>query len=170
MQTNSIILGAATGTTGLIAGLFYGFSVAINPAFARLPDASYIAAMQNINLIIQNPVFGLSFFGAPLLLPAAALAYRRVGVRQFRFLAVASAVYLAGSFGVTILANIPLNEQLAAFPLHTASDSQAADARMHFARPWNRWHTVRTVASTIALTLAIAACLVPKPALLHQAS
>lgn len=170
MQTNSIILGAATGATGLVAGVFYGFAVAINPAFARLPDASYIAAMQNINFIIQNPVFGLSFFGAPLLLPAAALAYRRVGARQFRLLTVASAVYLAGSFGVTILASIPLNEQLAAFPLPNASAAQAADARVRFARPWNRWHAVRTVASAMALTLTIAACLAPKPAVLHRAS
>jgi hypothetical protein len=44
----------ATLPIGLITGLFYGFSAAINPALARLPDAGYIETMQAINGVLQN--------------------------------------------------------------------------------------------------------------------
>ncbi|WP_426059260.1 hypothetical protein [Hymenobacter sp. B1770] len=52
----------ATVSTGLVAGVYYGFSVAVNPGLARLPAPAYIAAMQAINDVIQNPVFAASFF------------------------------------------------------------------------------------------------------------
>lgn len=163
MQGKTILLGLATGCTGLMAGVFYGFTVAINPAFRHLPDAAYIAAMQAINEAIVNPLFALSFFGAPLLLPLAAWLHRRGPARRFRLLALATAVYLVGSFGVTVAANIPLNDELAAFPVATAPAAQAAAVRARFAAPWNRWHAVRTWASVAALGLAVAACLATAP-------
>ena len=42
---------------GLIAGLFFAFSVAVMQALARLPVAWGIAAMQSINSAILNPLF-----------------------------------------------------------------------------------------------------------------
>ena len=62
-QKKQLILLLATVTTGLIAGLFYTFSVAINPGLSALSDANYIAAMNSINKVIENPVFFFSFFG-----------------------------------------------------------------------------------------------------------
>ncbi|GAB3835504.1 anthrone oxygenase family protein [Hymenobacter jeollabukensis] len=156
----NLILASATLCTGLVAGVFYGFEVAVNPAFRRLPDAAYVGAMQAINEVIQNPVFALSFFGAPLLLPVAAAQHgRRPRSRRFRLLVVAAAVYLAGSLGVTVAANIPLNEALAAVPLQASSPAQLRAARIRFAEPWNRWHRIRTLASVVAFALAVAACL-----------
>lgn len=161
-----LILALATGSTGLLAGVFYGFEVAVNPAFQRLPDAGYVAAMQAINEVIQNPWFALSFFGAPVLLPLAAALHRGRPHRSRRFglLVAASGIYLTGSFGVTVAANIPLNDALAAVPLATASAAQLGSARSHFAGPWNRWHRVRTLASVLAFGLALAACLRPEAA------
>lgn len=158
MQPKNLVLSLATTATGLVAGVFYGFSVAVNPAFRRLPDGAYVQGMQAINEVIQNPWFALSFFGAPLLLPlAAALHARRPRSRRFGLLGAAAGVYLVGSLGVTVAANIPLNEQLAALPLATASAAELGAARTRFAEPWNRWHAVRTVASVLALGLAVAA-------------
>ncbi|MBC8154239.1 MAG: DUF1772 domain-containing protein, partial [Bacteroidetes bacterium] len=65
----NIVLGCATVTTALIAGLLYAYSCSVNPGLNRLSDASYLAAMQSINREIQNPVFFLSFLGALVLLP-----------------------------------------------------------------------------------------------------
>ena len=161
MQSRNLILALATGTTGLVAGVYYGFEVAINPAFARLADRPYIEAMQGINTAIINPLFALGFFGAPLLLPLAAGLHRRVAGRRFWLLA-ATGTFWVGSLGVTVVANVPLNDQLAAFPASTATTTQAAAARAAFAGPWNRWHSVRTVATVAALGLALAACLVEK--------
>ena len=42
---------------GLIAGLFFVFSVAVMQALARLPAAGGIAAMQSINSAMLNPLF-----------------------------------------------------------------------------------------------------------------
>ncbi|MBO2012750.1 DUF1772 domain-containing protein [Hymenobacter negativus] len=164
MQGKTIILALATSTTALIAGVYFSFSVAINPAFSQLSDRAYIEAMQRINSAIVNPLFALCFFGAPVLLPVAAGLYWRAGGGRFYLLAIAAVVFLIGSLGVTVVANIPLNEKLAAFPIQQALATQAAAARADFSASWNRWHNVRTVASVAAMGLAIAACLVADPA------
>ena len=48
---------------GLIAGLFFAFSIAVMQALARLPAAGGIAAMQSINSAILNPLFLAVFLG-----------------------------------------------------------------------------------------------------------
>lgn len=160
VQGKPIVLALATVVTGLVAGVYYGFSVAVNPGLARLPAPAYIAAMQAINEVIVNPVFAASFFGAPLLLPLAAVLYASGPYRRrFRLLVAATVVFWVGSLGVTVVGNIPLNDTLAAFPLATATPAQAVAARAQFLEPWNRWHTLRTLASVGALALALGACL-----------
>jgi len=57
-----LTLFAALGC-GLMAGLFFAFSVSVMKALARLPPAEGIAAMQSINVAILNPLFGAAFFG-----------------------------------------------------------------------------------------------------------
>ena len=54
---------AATLGCGLMAGLFFAFSVAVMKALERLPPAEGIVAMQSINVAILNPVFLTVFFG-----------------------------------------------------------------------------------------------------------
>ena len=160
MQGKPIVLALATASTGLVAGVYYGFSVAVNPGLARLPAPAYIAAMQAINEVIQNPVFAASFFGTPLLLLLATVLYAgRLHTQRFRLLAAATSLFWVGSSGVTVAINIPLNDTLATFPLATATPTQAATARARFAGPWNWWHNVRALASTGALVLAVGACL-----------
>lgn len=156
---HSRVLLLATLPTGLITGLFYGFSVVINPALARLPDTEYIETMQAINEAIQNPWFGLPFFGAPLLLSWAAWRQRYAAGPVARRLQLAALLYLVGNIGVTLGANVPLNNALAAFPVAHASAGQAAMVRAHFARAWTSWHTVRTGACLGAWGLLLAACL-----------
>ncbi|MEJ7662746.1 MAG: hypothetical protein WKG07_25860 [Hymenobacter sp.] len=39
----NLVLGLAALTTGLVAGLYFAFEVAVNPAFAHLPDREYPA-------------------------------------------------------------------------------------------------------------------------------
>ncbi|NLR79554.1 DUF1772 domain-containing protein [Chitinophaga eiseniae] len=152
MTITHIIQILATVSTGLITGLLFGFLIAINPAFTRLRDAPYIAAMQAINRVIVNPLFILNFLGAGILLPLAAF------MQGSWCLWMAAALYVFGVLGVTIGGNIPLNSVLDKFPLDTATPEAAASARTAFAIPWNKWHVVRTCAALLAFILAVAAC------------
>ncbi|WP_426059457.1 anthrone oxygenase family protein [Hymenobacter sp. B1770] len=78
---------------------------------------------------------------------------------RFRLLVAATGIFWAGSLGVTVAVNIPLNETLASFQLTSATAAQTAAARTHFSTTWNTWHDVRTVASIVALALLAGACL-----------
>ena len=57
MKLEDILLIIAGTLVALIAGLFFGFSVAVNRGLHRLKDSEYLAAMQSINEVIQNPLF-----------------------------------------------------------------------------------------------------------------
>jgi len=162
-MTLEIFLFITTGTfTGLIAGVFFGYAVSVNWALHRLTDSEYIRAMQEVNRVIQNPFFLLTFLGPVILLPLLAFLYGN-GTNptslRFLLLSAASAIYIIGSFGLTIAGNVPLNNELEKFNEADATKEQVAVARLGFERPWNRLHTIRTIASIAALVLFFAAIL-----------
>src|SRR5256885_13559728 len=77
MKLRNTVLTLAVITTGLIAGLFFGYQVSVIPAFKTLSEANYIAAMQAINVAIpQDPFFEFNFLGAAIFLPVAAYLHR----------------------------------------------------------------------------------------------
>ena len=144
------ILFTATGTlTALLAGVFFGFSVAVNGGLHRLRDVEYVRAMQSINRVIQNPLFFLSFMGPVVLLPI--VTFMTTGM-AFTLLAVASALYVFIVFGLTVAGNVPLNNTLDR--VQTTDERTAAAARTAYEQPWNRLHNIRTVAA-IAVTVLI---------------
>ncbi len=51
-----VALGART-SAGLLAGLYFGFTVAVMPALHGLGDAAFVDTMKRINVSIVNPVF-----------------------------------------------------------------------------------------------------------------
>ncbi|GAB3329291.1 DUF1772 domain-containing protein [Larkinella ripae] len=162
MKLANLILVLAGTSTALMAGLFYAYSCSVNLGLGRLSDAAYVAAFQSINRAIQNPVFFLAFFGAPLLLPlSAGLHYNQARSMRFWWLVAASLVYLVGTFGVTVFGNIPLNNQLDSVQMLSASADEIARHRTQFEAPWNRLNTVRTLASTLAVVLVMLAFLSP---------
>jgi uncharacterized membrane protein len=146
-------------TTGLMAGVFYAYAVSVNLGLAEQPDASYVATMNEINERIQNPLFFLGFFGAVLFPVAALVAHlprRRTG--RFRLIVLACVLYGGGSFLVTVLANVPLNEDLARVT-SDAPASELARARAAYEEPWNFWNGVRGLFSAVAFVALIGACL-----------
>ena len=62
---STISLYAALLTTGLMAGVYLAFSIAVLPGIARGDDNTFVVAMRGMNAAILNPVFGL-VFGGPL--------------------------------------------------------------------------------------------------------
>lgn len=159
MTFPTIVLIVTATTTGLIAGLFYAYSCSVNLGLGKLPDSAYLAAMQSINKAILNPVFFASFIGTLILLPLCTyLHYKQPLSPKFVILLIATMLYLAGVFGVTIFGNVPLNEGLARFDLSAASMEDISRERITFEQPWNRLHQIRTIASVVTLVLVIIAC------------
>jgi uncharacterized membrane protein len=163
MTFANIVLLITAFTTALIAGLFYSYSCSVNPGLGKLPDAGYLAAMQSINREILNPLFFMSFMGTLILLPVSAwLQFGHPVSARFYLMLAATIVYAAGTFGVTIMGNVPLNNALDGFNLQSASPEMIHQQRELFERPWNRLHSIRTIANAIALILVLLACIKDK--------
>ncbi len=151
-----IILVVAGTLAALLAGLFFGFQVAVMPGLARSSDREFLRAMQNINRVIVNPVFLLSFLGPIVLLPIAAwLNWEKAGW----LLVAASVAHIVGGVGITGSRNIPLNNRLDALDLDAQSDADVGAFRKEFEKPWNQWHLMRTVATILATVAAFVAAL-----------
>ena len=142
--------------TGLLAGLFYGYDCSVIKGLGNLQNNVYLQSFQYINKAIQNPYFFISFMGSLLLLPLTTwLSYKSGSLTTFYFLLSSTLIYVVGVFAVTIFGNVPLNEQLAKFSILTATTNEIAAMRKAFEKPWNTYHTIRTIASVISFGLAI---------------
>ncbi|MDC0772764.1 anthrone oxygenase family protein [Streptomyces sp. HD] len=135
------VLGAATVAMGLIAGAFYVFACAVMPGLARSEDRVYVEVVRDINDVIQNPVFLLSFLGALALTAVSAWQLRGEPYRGWVWTATAA---YGLAFLVTVAFNIPLNDGLAGV-------GDAGALREEFEGPWVVWNGVRGVLSTVAL-------------------
>jgi uncharacterized membrane protein len=150
-DTAGIVLGLAMIATGLSAGLLYSYACSVLPGLARTSDRTFIDAMQQINEAIQNPVFFATFFGALALTAVAAAQQRRLGRgAATRWVVVALVLYVLALL-VTVGANVPLNDHLAAAG-HPARIADPAAVRDHFEAPWIAWNVARTVLATAALS------------------
>ncbi|MCC9685503.1 anthrone oxygenase family protein [Streptomyces althioticus] len=131
--------------TGLVAGVFCAFSTFVMRGLASLPAARGVAAMQAINVAAVRPPFMAVFLGTTAL--SAVLTVVTL-VRWPDEGAVASVVggvlFLCGSFGLTVAANVPRNERLARLD---AGGEAAAAYWPEYVRGWTRWNHVRAVAS-----------------------
>jgi uncharacterized membrane protein len=159
MKLAEISLVAATVFTSLMAGIFFAFTVSVMPGLGKLSDAGFLSAMQSINREIQNPVFFLVFFGVLILLPFAIYLHYHADRSAFLLLTAATLVYFIGVFGVTILGNIPLNNQLDQFDIARATPENLQSFRAHFEGKWNTFNSVRTVSSLLAAVIMVYTCL-----------
>jgi uncharacterized membrane protein len=155
-RMRSRVLAAALVAMGLLAGLFYAYACSVLPGLSDATDRSFIDAMQQINKAIENPVFFLTFLGAPVLAIWALVLERRAGAeRTARW--IAAAVVLCGiGLVVTFAFNIPLNDDLenAGDPARIADVASVLD---DFERPWVAWNIVRTLAITASFCALVQA-------------
>lgn len=142
-----VALGGVLGC-GLMAGIFFAFSAFVMKAFARLPADQGIAAMQSVNAAILNPVFFTLFFGtAVTCLLAIIYSVSHWQYPGAGWLLAGAALYLLGSFLVTVLFNVPMNDALAAV---TPGSPDAASVWANYMSRWTAWNHVRTVAALAA--------------------
>ncbi|GLX94958.1 anthrone oxygenase family protein [Herbidospora sp. NBRC 101105] len=155
-----IVAGLALLLMGNIAGLFYAYSVSVIPGLNASRADHAVAAMQQINVKILNPLFFASFIGAPLVAALAGVLLLGSGHRGAALLFfAATAVYVLGSFVPTAIVNVPLNNALLAAGEIT-DPARAARVWAEFAPKWAPWNHLRTVACCVSLLLSGAALFV----------
>lgn len=155
------LVGPATFTTaigaGLIAGSFFVFSSMVMPGLARLAPAQGVAAMQAINVAAISRVFLGVFVGTAVASVALAItAVLQWSQPDARLRLLAGLAYAIGSFGVTVVANVPRNDAL----MTVVPDSaEALTMWPRYLSQWTAYNHLRTVASTLATALYIGALL-----------
>lgn len=142
--------------TGLVAGVFCGFSTFVMRGLGMLPPAQGVAAMNAINVAAVSPPFMIVFLGSAVLCGVIAVVtfvlWPDEGTVE---LLVGSALYLFGSFGLTMVANVPRNDALARLE---PGSPEAAAYWPAYVREWTLWNHVRTAASAgaaLAYVLAL---------------
>lgn len=137
----------------LIAGIFLAFSSFVMKALARISPPAGIAAMQSINVVVINPGFLGLFMGTALacavLLVYAVLNYQAAGALG---LGAGSLFYIVGTFGVTMVCNVPRNNALAGLE---PSGVEAAGFWRGYVASWTMWNHVRTAAALVAAALLV---------------
>jgi uncharacterized membrane protein len=143
-------LGTALGC-GLIAGAFFVFSTFVMKALATLPPAQAIRAMQALNIAAPTGLFLATLLGTALACGALAVQAMLGWSQPGAALRLGGALaYLLGAFGVTVVANVPRNDALAALDPGAVN---AATEWMRYLSEWTAWNHVRTVAALIAAAL-----------------
>lgn len=147
----TILLWFSAVACGLLAGLYFAFSTFIMQALASIDRAAGAAAMNAINRVIQRSAFMPIFLGSSLSsLVLAVIAILRWDSPGTAAMFAGGLIYIVGMFVVTMAFNVPLNNALAADETQSATWSD-------YLNRWTRWNHVRTVASTVAMTLFIVA-------------
>lgn len=141
---------------GLSAGLFYAWAVSVIPGTKRISDNSYLETMQMINRAILNPYFFIIFLGPVILLFINTYHEYRIGrAEAFWLLLSASLAYLIGTFGITVVGNVPLNEWLDEFQLEELTTVRLSNIRKGYEQKWNRYHFWRTFFAVLAFCLSL---------------
>ena len=143
METVSTIsLYAALVTTGLMAGVYLAFSIAVLPGIARTDDDTFVASMRGMNAAILNPVFGL-VFGGPLVFGVVAIATRLPDGDDISSIAARALALCRDA------RDHRRGERAAEQPArqHRATARRRGPCSR---RRWVRWNVVRTVLCTLA--------------------
>jgi uncharacterized membrane protein len=147
---------ATVALTGLSAGFFYAWSVSVIPGTQRVMDITYLESMQAINRAILNPAFFVIFFGPLLALSLSSIYGFHHGL-TFWLMLSAAIFYFIGTFGVTALGNVPLNDQLDLLRLAELNSEKVASFREYYEKNWNKLHMIRTLFSVLSFLAALLA-------------
>lgn len=142
--------------TGIIAGLFFSWSVSVMPGLRRVSDREFISAMQAMNRAIQNPLFLTCFMGALILLVISCISfYQKPFDKDYYLLLAAATLYFTGVIGITFVGNIPLNNMIENFRIDGATNEAMKKLRLAFEDKWVYLNNLRTAFSIGTFCLLI---------------
>lgn len=142
---------AAIGS-GLIAGVFFIFSVAVMPALARVTPNEGINSMKSINIVIVNPIFLLAFLGTTILCFTLAILSVFGWNRSGSSILLTGALLYLAAIVITAAFNIPMNNELDKL---VVSDPQAPAFWTKYLSDWTLWNHVRGLAALASTALLI---------------
>jgi uncharacterized membrane protein len=129
----------------LVGGVFLAFSDFIMRSLAQTSGIGGSEAMQVINREVFRWAFMTLFLGlAAVSLFLVAFGLTSLDGTARTMIVLAGAVYLIGSFGVTIRFNVPMNEMLAG--METAHEITKMYWTEVYLPRWTFWNSVRAVA------------------------
>jgi len=142
------LFGATAVTTALVAGVFLAFSDFIMRSLTAARPSSGLEAMQVINRKVLRSAFvaGLLLL-APVMTGLAAYAWLAIEDPSRDWFVAGAVIYMVGTFAVTLLGNVPMNNHLEALP---TDSTEARDYWRVYARRWTRLNHLRTAASAMA--------------------
>lgn len=136
---------------GIVGGIFFAFSNFVMQALARVPSVEGILGMQTINVTVLNPGFLTIFMGtAVVCVVLAVMSVMAWGSTFSPYLLIGALAYVLGTWLVTGIGNVPLNNELATV---VPSDPQAIAIWTHYLERWTQLNTLRTIASILAMML-----------------
>jgi len=151
----SILLWFAALSVGIMAGVYFTFSMFVMQSLDAAGRPIGMVAMQSINRVIVKslflPLFFASSLASLLLAVFGVMLWGSAGAWQ---MVIGGALYLIGMLVVTMIGNVPLNNAL------EATDAAGPDAEAMWRRymqRWLPWNHVRTVSCTVSLALLIGA-------------
>lgn len=157
----TIVLFTTVLLNALSTGFFFAWSVSVILGTKKVGDFTYLETMQSINREIINPMFFTVFFGSLITLLVSTFfqfSFKPV----FWILVASSALYLIGTIGVTAAGNVPLNNELELLNLKTMDPDAWKSFRAYYESKWNRYHLLRTLASTASFILLVLAVFIKK--------
>ncbi|HJP75900.1 MAG TPA: DUF1772 domain-containing protein [Pseudonocardiaceae bacterium] len=150
-----VVLAVALVAAGLLAGVFYAYTVSVMPGLARGDDKTFVEGMRGINVAIVNGWFMLTFLGAPLL--AAVAIFLNLHGGPVLWWTIAGFACLLTVLIVSGAVNIPLNNAL------DAGRDSYAQLRAQFEAPWVKWNLLRVLFSIAGFGCLLGAVLSRRP-------
>lgn len=142
---------AAIVGSALIGGIFFAFSNFVMKAFERVPSSAGMLAMQTINVTVLNRWFLGAFMGTALIsLILAAMSIAAWESSHSPYLLGGAVAYIGGTWLVTGIGNVPLNNKLAGVK---PDDPESSEVWEHYLENWTRLNSQRTGAALLAAVL-----------------
>lgn len=159
-MSDTIILftyGTAGLLMALVAGVFLAFSDFVMRSLAAARPAAGVEAMQLINRKVYASVFLVWLLGlAPVATALALYAGLAIDGPARGWFIAGGALYVLGTFLVTMLGNVPMNRRLDTMvPQGPATHVYWST----YATVWTWWNHIRTVAAALAAAAFLIGCI-----------
>ncbi len=150
-----LLLAASAFFVGILAGLFFAYSVSVVLALKTFSASAYTIVMQSINNAILNVAFGVVFIGSiavPTVSASVVLLQGDWTSQYGPLVLLGTAIYLTGTIAVTMNIHLPMNESIA-----TWSPASPPDDWTTVRTRWARWNHVRAIAAVISFVIYLSA-------------